>query len=77
VPKMTLPSKWLKPTNTEVYRQRFELSHGTSDCEMATRVSVPFTEGRYCGGGERPNTELAHNSPLASRRTQMIGNVVE
>ena len=29
------------------------------------RVSVPFTEGHYYGGGERPNTELADNSPSA------------
>jgi hypothetical protein len=28
------------------------------------RVSVPSTEGHYCGMGERPKTELAHNSPL-------------
>jgi hypothetical protein len=28
-----------------------------------TRVSVPFTEGHYYGGEERPNTELADNSP--------------
>ena len=34
-----------------------------------TRVSVPFTEGHYCGVGERPNTELAHNSPLPAGRT--------
>ena len=27
------------------------------------RVSVPFTEGHYYGRGERPNTELADNSP--------------
>jgi hypothetical protein len=33
------------------------------------RVSVPFTEGRYCGEEERPNMELAHNSLTASRRT--------
>jgi hypothetical protein len=30
---------------------------------MMTRVSVPFTEGHYYGRGERPNTELADNSP--------------
>jgi len=36
---------------------------------MAVRVSVPFTVGRYCGGEERPNTELAHNSLPASRRS--------
>jgi hypothetical protein len=28
-----------------------------------TRVSVPFTEGHYYGREERPNTELADNSP--------------
>jgi len=32
-------------------------------CKTVTRVSVPFTEGHYYGTGERPNTELAHNSP--------------
>jgi len=31
------------------------------------RVSVPFTEGHYYGRGERPNTELADNSPSACR----------
>jgi hypothetical protein len=31
---------------------------------MMARVSVPFTEGHYYGREERPNTELAHNSPL-------------
>jgi hypothetical protein len=29
---------------------------------MAIRVSAPFTEGRYYGKGERPNTELVRNS---------------
>ena len=29
---------------------------------MMARVSVSFTEGHYYGRGERPNTELAHNS---------------
>jgi len=36
-------------------------------CKMVARVSVPFTEGYYCGRGERPNTELADNSPSAGR----------
>ncbi|HYF99550.1 MAG TPA: hypothetical protein VD815_05625 [Candidatus Saccharimonadales bacterium] len=31
-------------------------------CQTMARVSVPFTEGHYYGGEERPNTELAHNS---------------
>jgi len=31
------------------------------------RVSVPFTEGHNYGRGERPNTELADNSPFACR----------
>lgn len=35
---------------------------------MMARVSVPFTEGHYYGGGERPNTELADNSPSACRK---------
>jgi hypothetical protein len=30
--------------------------------KTAALVSVPFTEGRYCGGEERPNKELARNS---------------
>jgi nitrite reductase/ring-hydroxylating ferredoxin subunit/multimeric flavodoxin WrbA len=39
-----------------------------SSCQTAARVSVPFTEGRYYGKGERPNTELADNSPFAHGR---------
>jgi len=35
---------------------------------MMTRVSVPFTEGHYYGRGEKPNTELADNSPSARRK---------
>lgn len=35
---------------------------------MAIRVSAPFTEGRYYGEGERPNTELARNSTSPYRR---------
>ena len=35
---------------------------------MMARVSVPFTEGHYYGRGERPNTELAHNSLSACRK---------
>ncbi|MFZ0328725.1 MAG: hypothetical protein WBP64_07805 [Nitrososphaeraceae archaeon] len=35
---------------------------------MAIRVSAPFTEGRYYGKGERPNTELARNSTFPYRR---------
>jgi hypothetical protein len=31
-----------------------------------TRVSVPFTESHYHGNGEKPNTELADNSPLSA-----------
>jgi hypothetical protein len=37
-------------------------------CKMMARVSVPFTEGYYCDGGERPNTELADNSPSICRK---------
>ena len=29
-PKMTIPEKWLQPTNKEVIRQRFELPHEVS-----------------------------------------------
>ena len=36
--------------------------------KMMTRVSVPLTEGHYYGRGERPNTELADNSPSACRK---------
>jgi hypothetical protein len=36
-------------------------------CKTVTRVSAPFTEDDYCGKGERPNTEQAHNSPYVSR----------
>ncbi len=32
---------------------------GVQACKRVTRVSVPFTDGHYCGKGERPNTELA------------------
>jgi hypothetical protein len=35
---------------------------------MMARVSVPFTEGHYYGREERPNTELAHNSPKEQGR---------
>jgi len=38
-------------------------------CKMVIRVSAPFTEDDYCGKGKRPNTELARNSPFASRRS--------
>jgi hypothetical protein len=37
-------------------------------CKMMARVSVPFTEGCYCDGGERPNTELADNSSSICRK---------
>jgi hypothetical protein len=37
-------------------------------CKIVVRVSVPFTGDDYCGKEKRPNTELAHNSPFASRR---------
>jgi hypothetical protein len=37
-------------------------------CKMIARVSVPFTEGYYCDRGERPNTELADNSPSICRK---------
>ena len=33
-----------------------------SRSKTMARVSVPFTEGHYCGRGERPNTEPADNS---------------
>ncbi|MGN6347786.1 MAG: hypothetical protein ACTHKJ_10580 [Candidatus Nitrosocosmicus sp.] len=33
-----------------------------SRSKTMTRVSVPFTEGHYCGREEGPNTELAYNS---------------
>ena len=33
-----------------------------SRSKTVTRVSVPFTEGHYCGRDEGPNTELAYNS---------------
>ena len=33
---------------------------------MVTRVSVPFTECHYHCNGEKPNTELADNSPLSA-----------
>jgi hypothetical protein len=36
------------------------------------RVSVPFTEGHYYGRGERPNTELADNTPLPAGRFIMV-----
>ena len=39
-------------------------------CKTVTRVSVPFTEGHYCGKGERPNTGLADNSPFTCRKTR-------
>ena len=39
----------------------------THTCKRMARVSVPFTEGHYYGRGERPNTELADNSPSACR----------
>jgi len=43
--------------------------HGTLDaCKTVTRVSVPFTEGHYCGVEERQNTELAHNGPFTGRQ---------
>ncbi len=35
-------------------------------CRIVTRVSVPFTESHYHGNGEKPNTELADNSPLSA-----------
>lgn len=35
---------------------------------MMPRVSVPMTEGYYYGRGERPNTELAYNSPSTPRK---------
>jgi hypothetical protein len=47
-----------------VYIKRPDNTH---TCKMMARVSVPFTEGYYCDGGERPNTELADNS-LSIRR---------
>ena len=40
---------------------------------MMARVSVPFTEGHYCDRGERPNTELAHNSPSVCRKKVCVG----
>ena len=36
-------------------------------CKRMARDSVPFTEGHYYGRGERPNTELADNSPSTCR----------
>lgn len=38
------------------------------------RVSVPFTEGHYCGNMERPNTELADNSLVISRNRNYNNN---
>jgi hypothetical protein len=37
-------------------------------CKMMARVSVPFTVGHYYDRGERPNTELADNSPSVCRK---------
>jgi len=68
MPKTTIPEKWLKPTNYQVLHNRFEVPQEENACKMMARVSVPFTEGHYKGGGERPNTELADNSPSACRK---------
>jgi len=32
MPKATIPEKWLSPTNSEVYRQRFEFTNIVADC---------------------------------------------
>ena len=43
---------------------------------MMARVSVPFTEGYYCDRRERPNTELADNSPsICRKRLVTITNI--
>ena len=43
---------------------------------MMARVSVPFTEGHYCDRGERPNTELAHNSPSVCRKKSLCMSMI-
>src|SRR6187401_830373 len=54
-------------TKLRIFFFKFK-SHPIIDtCKRVIRVSAPFTEDHYCGEGERPNTELAHNSLFASR----------
>jgi hypothetical protein len=43
---------------------------------MVARVSVPFTEGHYYGGEERPNTELANNSLCLQEGLQISGQIL-
>ena len=39
-------------------------------CKTVTRVSVPFTEGHYCGVGERPNTDWLIIAPYLQAARQ-------
>ena len=41
-------------------------------CKTVARVCTPFTEGRYYGKGEKPNTELADNSTFTYMRTMQF-----
>ncbi|MGN6560681.1 MAG: hypothetical protein ACTHJ2_09175 [Candidatus Nitrosocosmicus sp.] len=52
--KLTLPPNIRKFITMTIYIY--------SRSKTMTRVSVPFTEGHYCGREEGPNTELAYNS---------------
>jgi hypothetical protein len=58
MPKTTIPSKWLQPTNTEVIRQRFELSPILHTSDNLIHETKDFIELR---GSPRPAVRAGSN----------------